>query len=184
MNQKFYKSDSDFQKFYLSLKQIPCPHCNIIECLILHGHLYGYDDQYLNKRIIRGHRIFCSNRNQRKGCGRSFSILAADILKNFRIKASSLWLFLKKLTTIDIKFQAMKASNLIYSNSTIYRLWNKFSESQPFIRSHIFRYSKLPKTFQSKKPIVQTILHLKHFFKTHHCPISAFQYYFQTSFLA
>ncbi|MCK5543067.1 MAG: hypothetical protein KAI40_10275, partial [Desulfobacterales bacterium] len=60
-----------------NLKIYACPHCNCCGCLILHGFLYGYDDTDF---VRRGHRIFCSNRNLRSGCGRTFPMLKSRFI--------------------------------------------------------------------------------------------------------
>ena len=93
---QFYNSAHDLKQFHLRIKQTPCPHCRSVGFLNLHGYLRGYNEKSAHKIIIRARRFFCCPRNQRKGCGRTFSIMAADVLKKFIIRAHSLWLFLRK----------------------------------------------------------------------------------------
>lgn len=45
------------------------------------------------------------------------------------------------------------------------------------------RISKPPETKNTANPVIQTIMHLKETFKDCYCPVTAFQYAFQTSFL-
>jgi len=180
---KFYNSGKDFQQFYCGLKQIACPHCKLIGSLILHGYLSGYDELVYGRKIIRGRRIFCSNRNRRNGCGKTFSILKSNIIKGFNITANSLWGFLNYISNGINKFESFKYINLSFSNTTIYRLFRRFKYQQTKIRTTLSRMHLKPKTFSNKNPVVQTILHLNLAFNHHPCPISAYQEHFQEAFL-
>lgn len=180
---RFYSSKKDFQAFYRILKQVPCPHCRLTGCLILHGFLYGHDVGDYGEKLIRGHRIFCNNRKRSRGCGRTFSVLASNILKKFVINTTDLWQFLKNTKKGLSKKKAFKSSNLQFSESTIYRLWNKFCNRQSRIRTFLLKLCKPPKASCAYHPAVQTILHLESAFKKYSCPISAFQENFQVSFL-
>ena len=180
---RFYNSRKDFQQFYYSLKQIPCPHCGYIGALILHGYLSGYDEISYGKKVIRGRRIFCSNRFRRSGCGRTFSILKSNILKGFNITAATLWKFFNSIAHGMNKLQSFKKLKLPFSNTTIYRLYKRFKYQQANIRAVLSRMYLKPKTCSNKNPIVQTILHLKLSFNHHPCPISAYQGHFQKALL-
>ena len=180
---RFYNSSKDFQQFYYGLKQIPCPHCKLIGSLILHGYLSGYDEKVYGKRTIRGRRIFCSNRNRRPGCGKTFSLLAANSLKGFNICAHSLWHFLNNIAKGMCKIQALRSLNIPFSDSTVYRLFKKFSIGQSRIRTILLRHCPPLKPSNIHNPAIQTIFHLKSAFNTSPCPITAFQQSFQTPFL-
>jgi len=180
---QFYDSPDDFRQFYFKLKQTACPHCKTMQYLILHGYLYGYSDVDSHKRVIRGHRIFCSNRNRRQGCGGTFSVLASHILKHCTMTADSFWLFLKNISLEWSKLRSFRSLNLPFSNSTIYRLWKRFDHSQSRIRSVLSRMSSPPKLTRAQKPFLQTIHHLMFHFGGQHCPIAAFQQHYQTAFL-
>lgn len=180
---RFYRSEKDFRRFYFLLKQMPCPHCKEIGSLILHGYLYGYDEKVYGKRIIRGRRIFCSNRRRRKGCGRTFSLLKSNMLKGFNIGAESFWRFLRGIVKGRDKIQAFRHLRLSFSNTTVYRLWKRFSQCQSRIRTHLFTRHPPPKLLHVHSPAIQTILHLKSVFKRGPCPICAFQECFQMAFL-
>ena len=64
---RYYRDEEEFEDIRNNLKVNPCPHCLQKECLILHGYLYGYTEDTSSNVVKRGHRIFCSNRNKRKG---------------------------------------------------------------------------------------------------------------------
>lgn len=182
-NRKFYKSQEDFRQIYLGLKQTTCPHCKLSGYLNLHGYLRGYDEKTCAGKVIRGHRIFCSNRNKRRGCGRTFSILALNILKKFIIRAYSLWKFLKNIAQGKDKKRSLSSLKVSFSTSSVYRLWKRFCLAQTKIRMLLLRLCCPPILTKSRQPAIQTILHLKSAFRNTSCPISAFQDYFQAYFL-
>jgi hypothetical protein len=181
---QFYDSLDDFRQFYSKLKQTPCPHCKRLQHLILHGPLYGYDDKDADNIIVRGHRIFCSNRNKRQGCGRTFSLLASHILKNFILSGYSFWSFLRNIALKWNKLKSFQDLHLSFSNTTVYRLWSLFDHNQSYIRSVLFRNASPPILLREHNPLLQTIHHINTIFKEKPCPISAFQQHYQTHFIS
>ena len=184
---KYYTSDKDFNLFRFTLKQLPCPHCKLAGALILHGYLNGYDEGPLNKKVVRGRRIFCSNRRKHfKGCGLTFCVLLAGILKNFSITAKSLWCFLEHILPSSSKIEAFRYLKFPMSASSCYRLWKRFSTSQSRIRTFLVRLSTPPELPITSCPTTQTIAHLESAFgnrTTLTSPVAAFQAYFQIPLL-
>ena len=182
---QFYDSENDFRKFYAILKQVMCPHCKLIGKLILWGYLRGNAEDHPNKRVIRGRRVFCNNRNNsNSGCGRTFSVLAAKMIKNFCITAESLWCFLKNNVTLTNKpDDTLIKNDFPLTVSSAYRLWKKFLDSQSKIRSFLTRLCQAPQLPETSRPETQTIKHLKSAFNLSPCPITAFQDHFQRSFI-
>jgi hypothetical protein len=180
---RFYRRESGFRPIHLRLKQYPCPHCKETGTLILHGYLRGYDLKKINKRIIRGHRIFCSNRDRRKGCGKSFSIVLAAMLKRFIIQTSQLWSFLKNIAAGLNTFQAFKAIKVLLSFTSFYRLRKRVHLNQPNIRPFLARRSHPPRDVHHIRPLVATIHHIQSAFKGNPDPLAAFQHVFQQPFL-
>lgn len=180
---RFYKSQEDFRQFYFTLKQTACPHCRLSGYLNLHGYLRGYAETSCYGKVIRGRRIFCCNRNRRLGCGRTFSVLAFNVLKKFIIRTESLWRFLNNIAAGKNKNNSLRSLKLGFSASSAYRLWRRFCLSQTKIRLHLLKFSSPPVLDSIRKPPVQTILHIKAAFGNASCPIAAFQDYFQLSFL-
>ena len=179
---RFYQTEEEFQNYYEKLKLIMCPHCNINGCLILHGYLYGYSET--NTSIIRrGHRIYCSKRNRKNGCGRTFSILVSVFLKDFITSANSLWLFLKEIREKKSLVSTFRESGSAIGQASIYRLFKRFRHNQVRIRSYLTRIKAPPCLKHTKSPSIQTILHLESVFKKSSCPVAQFQHYFQASFL-
>ncbi len=178
----FYKSEEEFSDFYVMLKLILCPHCQTRGYLILHGFLYGYSETDSN-RIRRGHRIFCSNRNNRTGCGKTFSVLKSTFIKNFVISANTLWCFLDMVSKDNNLSSAFKDSGSAMQATSFYRIFTKFRYNQVRIRTKLTSIKDPPLLESLKDAAIQTIVHLKSIFQHHPCPVSQFQNHFQTSFL-
>lgn len=172
-----------FQELYSRLKVIPCPHCQSIGQLILHGYLRGYDERNANKQIIRGRRIFCSNRQRRAGCGRTVSIFITTIIKHITITTKSLWVFLNNILTGKNKFQAFRKTGLSFSNTTVYRIYQKVFYRQYQLRALLLQSSAIPEKILSSNPLIKTLAHLKSVFANSADPLAAFQSRFQVSFL-
>lgn len=179
---KFYKTEEEFKDFYVKLKLIMCPYCNVRGCLILHGYLYGYSETDMS-RIKRGHRIFCSNRKKKHGCGRTFSILVSVFVKNFMISARTLWRFLEKVKEGTSLAGAFRDSGSHMGQTSTYRIFRKFRYNQVRIRTLLTGIKDPPGLKQVTDAAIQTIIHLKSVFRHSSCPVSKFQHHFQTSFL-
>lgn len=175
---RFYKTQAEFEAFYARLKLCLCPHCKLSGYLILHGYLDGYREQDTSL-IRRGRRIYCSNRNNKNGCGRTFCVLPASVLPKLRISAQSLWRFLDNVKNGLCPACAFRAAKCALSQSSLYRLFKKFSLNQMRIRTFLSRVKDPPATEHVQAPFVQTILHLKSAFDTAACPITEFQFRFQ-----
>ncbi len=175
---QYYSSEHEFNGFYQKIKMVLCPHCRQRGCLILHGYLYGYGDTDIVKR---GHRIFCSNRNKRSGCGRTFSMLRSVFMKHFMIGAGVLSNFLDKILQGFSIAQAFRQLDMQISQSSIYHIFKRFKKRQPSIRTHLLRINDPPALEGIKDPVLQTIFHLKSVFKG--CSVSQYQDYFQIPFL-
>ncbi len=175
---RFYKTQAQFEAFYTRLKLTLCPHCKHSGFLILHGYLYGYCEQD-NSRIQRGRRVYCSNRNNKNGCGRTFGVVPASVLPKLVISAQSLWRFLHNVKNGHTKACAFRTATCTMAQSSIYRLFKKFLLNQMRIRSFLTRIKDPPAAEHVQSPFIQTILHLKQCFDTAVCPITEFQYHFQ-----
>lgn len=180
---QFYRSNAEFRQIHQQLKQYSCPHCRMTRTLILHGYLSGYDLKRPNRRLIRGHHIFCSNRNRRGGCGKTWSILMSTIIKHLIIQTAHLWDFLKNIGKGMNIFQSFQYLKIPLSPTSIYRLYKRLYESQHHIRSCLIRRLAPPQNVQHTNPLIKTILHMESAFKKSSNPPADFQYIFQRSFL-
>ena len=175
-------SPEEFEAVREKLKLTRCPHCKSVGNLIRHGFLRGYDEKNQQTKAVRGWRIFCSNRNQAIGCGRTFSIWVASKVKRLFLTAESLWAFLKQAITTGNKLQAFRGLNCGLSDSAPYRIWKRFVEAQSAIRTALSPRCQPPNVV-SDHPTALTLAYVQAAFSEHGCPISAFQVGLQTSFL-
>lgn len=180
---KFYKTEDEFEQLHAGLKLTACPHCRICGCLILHGYLKAYEDARGSGQIRRGRRIFCSNRNQKNGCGRTFSILMTAFIRCFRISAIVLWRFLDNIRKGHGKSRAFAEAGSNLGPTSCYRLYLRFRQSQAHIRTRLSQLKDPPPATDTDDPTIQTIGHLTAAFDGHDCPVAQFQHCFQVSFL-
>lgn len=182
---RFYSSQKEFRDICLGLKQSLCPHCNVAGFLIKHDILKrsGEKDIDDNNKQKCGQRMFCSNRNNRKGCGRTVPVLVSNMMNHLRISADSLWRFLKKAAEGVNKTRIFKTLGLSFCVSTAYRLWDRFRKHISRIRTSLLKIGNPPLASHSSSPAVETVLHLEHVLKYSSSPVAAFQERFQTAFL-
>jgi hypothetical protein len=180
---KFYRTKSEFKTIHSLLKQKSCPHCQKRGTLILHGYLCGYDLRRPGHRVLRGHRIFCSNRDCKQGCGKTFSILRSIVLKGFIIQSSHLWIFLRNISRLKNKRQAFTLLSGFLSSTTIYRLYRRVFAQKSVIKRRLIRYDPFNSDKNTQNTLIEMILLIKAVFKSNRNPVSAFQVTFQTSFL-
>jgi hypothetical protein len=177
---KFYKTEADFTRFHAKLKLCACPHCLHIGYLILHGYLYGFTESDSAGKIRKGRRIYCSNRDKKNGCGKTFSILMTGFIKNHIVSSQTLSRFLSNIKEGKSKARANRDSGNKMKASTVYRIFNKFTDHQVRIRTLLSRLGPPPRIKHIKDAAIETIVHLQSSFQG--CPVSQFQYYFQASF--
>jgi hypothetical protein len=169
------------------LKQTSCPHCKAVGTLIQHGYLLGFDESS-QQRTRRARRIFCSNRNARPGCGRTFSIWLADKIRRLSLTAGALWRFIQ-LAVAGTVITAGHAVDTRFSDRTWQRIWQRFNQAQCHIRTALYQYCPPPElparlpTNPARQPAAQLLAHLQAAFADAPCPIAAFQQTMQTFFV-
>ena len=177
----YVRSAVEFNQYRLHLKSVPCPHCRAVGNLNRHGYLRGYEEEG-SERVVRGWRIFCSNRGHRRGCGRTHSALLANCLRRRTVRASRLWSFFGHLKSGMTSEAAWEKISSPFSLQCGQRLWSSFVRTQSRIRSLLCRV-QLPPTSSLKDSFLQTVEHLHTVFCREICPIQAFQIHFQKAFL-
>jgi hypothetical protein len=180
---QFCGSPEEFEAVHARLKTTACPHCKRVGTLIRHGFLRGYDEQHRREKAIRAWRIFCNNRRQSSGCGRTFSVWTADKIQRLFLTAGALWTFLKQAVVSGNKLQAFRDLKSGLSDSAPYRIWKRFREAQSAIRAALGRLGIPPPQIASGQPAEQTLAHLETALGHPHSPIAAFQVTLQTSFV-
>lgn len=164
------------------LKQTACPHCRIVGTLIRHGFLYGFDDRSPQRKTVCARRIFCSNRQARRGCGRTFSVWLADKIRRLSLTTGRLWQFLQQAAGGGIR-PATGASDSHLSNRTWQRIWKRFDLAQSKIRTALLGRCPPPTLPAEHRPAAHTLAHLQAAFPSDPCPIAAFQHALRTFFV-
>ena len=167
-----------------SLKQQRCQCCGQSETLNWHSVLYGNDPASQDKvgQAARGQRVFCSDRGQRGGCGRTFSIFPAEVLPRHSITGTLLWkLLVQLLARISVK-AAAQSLRLPFALETLYHLLGRLRRRLDAVRGRLCRKEKPPASSQSD-PLLQTVEHLQSVFSGSLCPVSEFQFSFQQPLL-
>lgn len=182
---KYYRSNDELSRFHQSLKQVACPHCQNIGYLILHGVLRGYTEANNTSHQKRGHRIYCSNRHRKTGCGKTFSILSAWILKGFCVGTKTLCRFLISIATGTSKIAALRKCAALNSASCAYRWSQCLEQAQSRLRTSLSRHA--PPTHDilslAESPLHHCKEHLEKTFPNSSCFIHDFQATFQENFL-
>jgi hypothetical protein len=178
----FYRDEAEWIGIAEKLKLTPCPHCKAVGNLIRHGALQGFDE---NRRIVlRAHRVFCSRRNQRRGCGRTISVWLADKIHRLKVTTRRLWNFLQKAVAGPIE-AAIRALHSPLSDRTWQRIWARFHAAQSSVRTALANRYPLPErpVKPSRRPAALVLAHLQAAFPDADCPIAAFQHAIQSFFM-
>ena len=179
----FYRSDEEWTTIAERLKQTACPHCREVGTLIRHGYLYGFDESSPGK-TLRARRVFCSNRNRRLGCGRTFSVWLADKIRRLSLTTRGLWRFLQDAVHGGIVAASRAVGQL--SDRTWQRIWKRFDQGQSKIRTALSVRGpppELPADSARRPAAAQVLAHLQAVFPAVDCPIAAFQHTLQTFFV-
>jgi hypothetical protein len=170
----FYRSVAEWIAIAERLKQTPCPHCKVVGTLIRHGFLRGFDDSSPPRKTVRARRIFCSNRQTRPGCGRTFSIWLADKIRRLSLTTGALWQFLQRAAAGNIR-AAIRAAAGHLSDRTLQRIWQRFNLGQSQIRTALSGCCPPPELPAQQRPAAHVLAHLQAAFPDALCPIAAFQ---------
>ena len=126
--------------------------------------------------------MYCSSRGQRGGCGKTFSLVLADILPRHTLTASLVWRWLVEvLAGLSLKAAAEKR-RLPFALETVYRLRRGLRQCLASVRTRLCREQSPPVSTHTD-PLLQTVEQLRAVFPDHECPPAAFQLRFQRPFL-
>ena len=97
--QRFFNSLESLQhylsEFRLRSPRVHCPHCHHGEHLIVHDTVRKKARS--GQTLIVGRRLFCSNRGQQQGCGRTVRLSLADRIPGLYYGAQTVCLFILAL---------------------------------------------------------------------------------------
>jgi hypothetical protein len=184
----FCRGDEEWHALAERLKLTACPHCKAVGTLIRHGFLRGFDDSSPRQKTVRARRVFCSNRNGRPGCGRTFSVWCADKIRRLSLTSSCLWRFLKHAVAGSI-LAAIRIADGQLSDRTWQRVWRRFNLGQSKIRTALLGICpppELPARLPAEpphRPAAEVIAHLQAAFPDADCPVAAFQLALHTFFV-
>jgi hypothetical protein len=180
----FFRGTEEWTAIAERLKLTPCPHCNVVGTLIRHGLLLGYDENHPRQKTVRARRVFCSNRNARRGCGRTFSVWCADKIRRLSLTTAALWKFLQRAVAGSL-LAAIDAAHCHLSDRTLQRIWKRFGLGQSKIRTALSARCPPPQlpADSSHRPAAQVLAHLQAAFPGADCPIAAFQHTLRTFFV-
>jgi hypothetical protein len=183
MGHQIYIRQKDFDSVKYNIKILKCPYCGEYGMLILHGYIYGQNEK--RNTVIKGRRVFCSNRNRRKGCGRTIAYRLANFIHQSFLCAKTAWKFLSEIlkgSSIENAYNSLDTSFTI-SISTLYFFWKKFRHKTDAIRTTLSNHFKLCPS-DANCPYRETIFHLKEIFKNINSnPIESYQRQFQRCFV-
>lgn len=126
--------------------------------------------------------MFCSNRGQRGGCGRTFSVCLAEVLPRHTFTASLLWQLLLRLLAGGSLKAAVEKLRLPFALEAVYRLRRGLRRKLDLIRTRLCR-EQLPPASTHIDPLLQTVEHLQAIFPRSECAPAVFQLRFQHPFL-
>ena len=169
------------EAFQRNLKLRACPACAQTGFLNSHGPWFGYGG-HRSERHKRGHRVFCSNRFRKRGCGKTFSVLFSLLLKGRIIPAALVTAFLAPVLAGACRHAAWLSVAHGFSLESGYRLWRDWVLGQAYLRTWLCRKSPPPRPERLGDGLIQTWDHLRSAFAGRPCPVAAFQEYFQQPF--
>jgi hypothetical protein len=177
----FCFTDEEWNTRAESLKRMPCPHCKVVGALNRHGYLYGFDDSVPSRNTVRARRVFCSNRQARPGCGRTFSVWYADKIRRLSLTTACLWRFLQRAVAGSL-CAALSAVHCHLSDRTWQRVWKRFHLAQSRIRTALLARCPPPELPPrsppppAHRPAAQVLAHLQAAFPKADCPVASFQH--------
>ena len=169
------------QLYLLALKGRRCPLCHCAESLNRHSFLFGNDPAQANGQRLRGQRVFCSDRGQRGGCGRTFSVFLADVLPRFTFTATLLWQWLGLLVAGQTVFATADTFSP-FALETLYHLRARLRLRLDRLRAYLCRLGPAPQSAQAD-PLLQTMEHFRIAFPRGDCPPRDFQIHFQAALM-
>jgi hypothetical protein len=144
--------------------------------------LRGNDPAVVDGQIARGQRVFCSDRGQRGGCGKTFSLFLAGILPRHTFNTTLLWALLRKLLAGATIQSASEILALPFSLEAGYGIVRRCRHGLDVVRSLLAREQRV-RASQQSDPFFQTLEHLQQIFPPVTDALAAYQQHFQQPFL-
>jgi hypothetical protein len=140
--------------------------------------LRGNDPAVVNGQLDRGQRVFCSDRGQRGGCGKTFPLFFAGVLPRHTFTAQLLGALLRALLGGATIKAAAEILRLPFSLEAVYGIVRRLRLRLHALRSLLCREHPAPDSRQTD-PLHQTLEHLQHLFPQDIRALAAYQRHFQ-----
>jgi hypothetical protein len=151
---RFVASERELGLRELGVELWTCPHCKRSGTLIGHGYLRGYAE-----RVVRGRRLFCSNRGRRPGCGRTLSVKLATVVSGFAVRTVTLFRYASAVVAGQTRRAAwLSTAAGAMSLSSGYRLWRRLSAAQSALRARLCREAPAPAS-RAREPLAALVAH-------------------------
>jgi hypothetical protein len=155
---RFVRDETSLADVLLGIKLWACPHCRQTGALIGHGFLRGYRERG-SERVVRGRRLFCSDRHLRPGCGRTFSIALMTTMLGFVVRTLTLLCFARAvLGGLTRRAAWLAETGSTMSLSSGYRLWRRLCAAQSALRARLSAEAPAP-TCREREPLAQLLAH-------------------------
>jgi hypothetical protein len=143
-------------------KQRMCSHCGQTGFMIGHGYAKGNGANAAG--CVRGQRLACSKRNQRRGCGRTMCIWLATVVRGRGVLTSTISAILQAGLDAASRHAGWRAMDpLPITMRHCYRLWHRLERDQSRIRTTLTRCCDPPAVTSSEtRPLAQLRMHLQH----------------------
>lgn len=174
----FVPDAAGLEKFFRSLKSRGCPFCELMGALNRHSRMYGNDPEANAGRCTRGQRVFCSDRGQQRGCGRTFPVLFAWVLPRHSFTATLLWQAVQQWLGGLSRKASWQTVTTPLALDSFYHLLQRLRRRLTPLRT-VLAASHRPPNSRHADPLLQTFEHLQVVFPKVTCPLETFQQHFQ-----
>lgn len=135
----FWETEELNESGCADFKAEACPHCGRHGTLNRHGWLFGSEATGDGKQARRGRRLYCSRRGQRPGCGRTVSLMSAQVLRRMRTRTGPLWQYLRRVLLGESVARAWVGLERVFSLESAYRYRRQLGYGQCRLREILCR---------------------------------------------
>ena len=141
--QKFFHSIDEIGRFIGNLRplQRSCPHCDATNTLCSHGFIHKFG-QFNTKHLV-GKRVYCSNRYQKNGCGRTFQLYLADFIPRLHFSIADFETEIQRYLHFNISDNPQENSIRRCNVRTRFRWFRKLENRIPVIREALIKSNPL-----------------------------------------
>lgn len=186
--QRFFDDFDALDRFTLSsdcfAETLECPHCSKSDQLVSHGVIYK--QRTIHEREAIGKRIFCSNRYQHSGCGRTVQLYVSWVIPSMRYGAAHLFVFVTALLAglaVETAYQkAIGQSESRHGWRWLEKLERHLTDFRGFLN---VRRERLAARFQARTRRLRLLLPTleRLFSQLPQCPCSHYQLACQMAFM-